>query len=159
PPRRSTAASGRCTPPRSWRAHLPVPVDRPPQPFLQRVARLQPDEAIGALGARGPPRVPAALARVERDPARVAGEPGDEVHEVADADLPAGGEVHALRALEPLGGEHEAGREVLDVEEVARGRAVAPDDELGLVEALADGGRDDVRDRRIEAVARAVGVG
>src|SRR5207247_9781344 len=106
-------------------------------------------------GPRRRPRAPAALASVERDAARVAGEPGDEVHEVADADLLTGGEVHALRALEPLGGEHEAGREVLDVEEVARGRAVAPDDELGLVEALAEGARDDRRDRGAKADAPA----
>src|SRR5262249_56987768 len=124
-----------------------------PRGFSEREGGLDPAPTAGRLGARGPPRVAAALARVERDRALEVGEPRDERHQVADADLAAGGEVDALEALELLGGEHDALGQIRYVEEVARGRAVAPHHQLGVDEALADGRRDHVRDLRIEAVA------
>src|SRR5262245_15337683 len=104
---------------RSRRALLPVPRDRALEALLQRVARLEPDQAIGEGGAGGPARVASALARVERDLPAEPAQARDEVDEVPDADLVPGGEVHAVRALEPLRGQHQARREVLHVEEVA----------------------------------------
>ena len=73
--------------------------------------------------------------------------------------LEAGPDVHRLRAVVSLRREHE----VLDVQELARGRAIPPADDLrrlGLarVQALPDEGRNDMRGLRVIAFARAVQV-
>ena len=52
---------------------------------------------------------------------------GDQLHEVADRDLLAGAQVDRLGAVVALGGEDDALGGVVDVEELARGRAGAPD--------------------------------
>ena len=78
--------------------------------------------------------------------------------------LPVGAEVDRLAAVVALGGQHDALGGVVDVEELAAGRARAPHlDVVGAgllgVDALLDEGRDDVGDRRVELVAGAVEVG
>ena len=73
-------------------------------------------------------------------------------------------EVDRLGAVVALGREDDALGGVVDVEELARGAAGAPDldvvasPRLARVDALLDQGRDDVRARRVEVVARAVEV-
>ena len=88
----------------------------------------------------------------------------DEFGEFADGDIMAAAEVDPVRGI---GGLHEveaAGGEVVDVEELASGRACAPNDDLfpallfGFMEAAEEGG-DDVGVFGVVVVARAVEVG
>src|SRR4051794_34450259 len=94
--------------------------DRAPQAVRQLHPRLEADElacprdvevALGlAVGAR----------RVPLDLALEAGQPADELGEVADPRLAADAEVDRIGDVEPLGGQQQAARGVVDVEEFAR---------------------------------------
>src|SRR4029450_6737006 len=98
------------------------------------------------------------LVRAPADLAGEAGELRDGLGEVADRDLDAGAEVDGLRLVVALRGEPDPLGGVLDVEELARRRAVAPEHDLALaalarLEHLADQGRDHVRGLETEIVA------
>ena len=79
-------------------------------------------------------------------------------------DLDAAAQVDRLARVVALGRQHDALGGVLDVEELARRRAVAPQHDLARrrararVDELADHRRDDVRRLQVEVVARAVEV-
>ena len=74
---------------------------------------------------------PFGFERVPRDLAVEAGQLRDQLGQIADRDLVAGAEVDRLGAVVPLGGEHEPFDAVVDVEELARRRAVAPEHDRG----------------------------
>ena len=83
--------------------------------------------------------------------------------QIADRDLLAAAQVDRVAGVVTLGREHDALGRVLDVEELARRRAVAPQHHLAVTalaraDELADHGRDDVRRLQIEVVARPVQV-
>ena len=95
----------------------------------------------------------------QTDLAREAGDVGDELRELADRDLGAGTEVDRLVAVVALGDQHQALDEIVDVEELAGRRAVAPEHDLAVrVDHLADQVGDHVGVRRVEVVARPVQV-
>ena len=140
-----------------------VPVDRRLEALAEVRRRLEPER-------RGrPARVDAAAGlavRLRRVPPDLAVEPGeldDQLDERLDGHLAVGAQVHRLGSLVPLGGEHDAFGGVVDVQELPAGRARAPDlDAVGAavagVDALLDQGRDHVRHRRVELVARPIEV-
>jgi hypothetical protein len=87
----------------------------------------------------------------------------DQLGEVLDRDLLAGAEVDRLVAVVPERCEHDPLGAVVDVEELACGRAVAPEDDLRLtallcLDHLPDQRRDHVRRLEVEVVSRAVEV-
>ncbi len=84
---------------------------------------------------------------------------GDQLGELADRDLGAGAEVDRIGAVVAIGGKCQPLHAVLDVEELAGGRAVPPEhDPVAAVDHLPDQIRDDVRCLQVEVVARAVEV-
>ena len=104
-------------------------------------------------------RLPVRHRAVPRDPALEAGDVGDELGEIADRDLVAGTEVDRLPAVVALGGERQPVDTVVDVEELAGGRAVAPEHDLvPALEHLPDQVGDHVRVRLVEVVAGPVEV-
>ncbi len=101
----------------------------------------------------------ARLRLVPDDPTVVACDGSDELGELADRDLLARSEVHGLGAVVALRGEDEALDAVLDVEELPRRRAVAPEDDLVLgLEHLPDERGNHVRGLEVEVVPRPVQV-
>ena len=115
----------------------------------KQLARARRVDAAARLSVR--------LRRVPPDASLESRHARDELGEVADRDLLAGAEVHRLGRVVAIRREHEPLDAVVDVEELARRRAVAPEhDLLRRVDHLADQIRDHVRVRRVEAVARPV---
>ncbi len=84
-----------------------------------------------------------------------------ELGELADRDLVAAAEVDRLGAVVPLCGEQESLGAVVDVQELARRRSVAPEHDSrrrSRLDHLPDQGRNDVRGLEVEVVARPVQV-
>src|SRR5437588_7238312 len=108
----------------------PVPGDRLLEPRAERCARLEAEQLLRARRVERAARLPVRHARVPDDLALEPGQLRDQLGEVADGDLRARAEVHRLVAVVALRAEHEALDRVLDVEELARRRAVAPQHDL-----------------------------
>ena len=133
-------------------------------PSRSGIAAVQPNSSsrarrVEACGAAG--RSASSVSQRDR-----AGEPTsrrDELGGLADRRLLAGAEVDRLGTVVPVAGEREPGDAVVDVEELAGRRAVAPEQDLLLaalagLDHLADQRRDHVRRLEVEVVARAVEV-
>src|SRR5262245_58437135 len=106
---------------------LLVPFDRPSQAILKERLRPEAELALGAAYVQTPARLAVGLAGIPDDIALEAGQPGDRLDEVADRDLHAAAKVDRLVALVALGRQHDPRGGVLDIQELARRRAVAPD--------------------------------
>src|SRR5262245_58579859 len=79
-----------------------------------------------------PARLAVRLRLVPHEAPREPGRARDVVREVADADLDAVPQVDRVARVVALGGQQDAFGGVLDVEELARGRPVAPKHDLAL---------------------------
>ena len=107
------------------------------------------------------PLLPARLGGVEHQAAAESGQLGDQGRQLADRDLEAGAEVHRPGVVVALGGQQDAPRGVLHVEELARGPSVTPDDDLvgagslGVQQAADERGHH-VRALGVEVIARPV---
>ncbi len=137
---------------------LSVPVDRPAQALFDRHARRERQHLVGPRGRGDTPQIAAALRGVEHDAALEAAQLGDQFHQLGDRDLGPRRQVDEPRRRQPLGGQQQAVGEVFDEQEIPRRRAVAPDHEVLVAEALDDGRRDHVRVDAIEVIARSVGI-
>src|SRR6478735_9976337 len=109
-----------------------VPRDRPLQALGQRRLRLEAEQPLRLRGIERAARLAVGHGRVPADLAREARQLGDRRGQLADRGLDAGAEVDRLGAVVELGRTDEAVRAVLDVEELARRRAVAPEHDLVL---------------------------
>ena len=124
---------------RRGRAHERAPAVAPACSRYQAIVRSSPSrsgvraskpKSSGARRVEAAPRLAVRHRRVPHDLAFEAGELRDQLGELADRDLDARAEVHGLGAVVALGGEHEPFDAVVDVEELARRRAVAPEHDL-----------------------------
>ena len=139
-------------------------LDRPRQPVLELDGRLEAHELAGARDVEVALRLPVRPRRVPHELALEAGEPRDELGEVADGGLAPDPEVDRVGDVEVLGGEQQPARGVVDVEKLARRRAGAPQRHRRLarvdrLDELADHRRDDVRALEVEVVVGPVEVG
>src|SRR3954452_10052563 len=137
-----------------------VPGDRPLETLPERRARLEAEELLRARGVEAPARLAIRHRLVPGDLAREARQLGDQPGELLDRDLLARADVDRLLAVVWLGGQRERSGRVVDVEELARRRAIAPEHDLpGRLVHLPDQVRDHMGVRRVEVVARPVEVG
>src|SRR4051812_34818389 len=128
--------------------------------FAQRCLRLEAEQLARAGCVDASPRLAVRHRRVPGDLPPEADDVGDELRELADRDLLARAEVHGLGSVVALGCEHDALDAVLDVEELARWRAVAPEHHFFLTGAhLPDEVGDHMRVGLVEVVAWPVEVG
>src|SRR5687768_17827347 len=131
------------------------PRNRLTQTLIHRRTRAESEELRGAAGVEHAPRLAVRLGRVPYDLAAESGLARDDPREIADQHFLAATEVHRFGAVVALrGGDDSLGR-VLDIEELARRRAVAPQRDRGTLrlhrlDELADHRRDDVAGLEIE---------
>src|SRR3954453_13941655 len=132
------SARGTAPPPsgRGQRVMLAEALDRPGEPLAQRHPRLEAHPLARAGRVEEARGVAVRSRAVPDDLALVADELADGLGQVADARLDARADVDRLRAVEVLGGEQERAGRVVDVEELARRPAGAPQAHR-LVAALA----------------------
>src|ERR1041384_3421138 len=140
-----------------------VPLDRATQSFLKRGARTETKFLLCFLSGEAATGLAARFGRIPTDVAREIRQPGDDGNEIANRNLLAGTDVNGIGLVVQLGGADDAFGGILDVDELARGRAAAPTfDELVPalpgVDTFFDECRDDMRGRWIKIVARAVEV-
>ncbi len=138
-------------------------LDRARRPSSNDVAASNPNALARPTRVERAARLAVGLRGVPADLALEAGQADDQLDQLADRDLAPDAEVDRLGAVVALGGEDDPLGGVVDVQELARGRAGAPDlDVVGArvagVDALLDQGGDDVRAGRVEVVAGAVEV-
>ena len=93
-------------------------------------ARSEAEQPLGARGVELPARLAVRHRGVPDDLAVEAGHLGDRLGELADRRLDTGAEVDRLRPVVALGGEQQPVGAVVDVEELAGRRAVAPEHDL-----------------------------
>src|SRR5439155_13790562 len=111
---------------------LAIPRDRALEAGAERRPRLEAEELARPRSVEAPPRLAVRHLRVPDDLALEARELADQLRQVTDRDLPSRAEVDRLRAVVAVGREQQTFRAVVDVEEFARRRAVAPqNDALG----------------------------
>src|SRR5690349_11586651 len=133
---------------------LPIPRNRSLEALAERGGRAEAEPLGGARRVEVTSRLPVRHRCVPRDLAGEAGQLGDQLGELADCRLDAGAEVDRLRVVVAICGEQQAVHAVLDVEELACRRAVAPENDLLVaLEHLADQRGDDMRGAQIEVVA------
>src|SRR5947208_635748 len=84
----------------------------------------EPELLAGPRDVQATPRLSVGLAGVPDEAPLEGGRPRDDPGQVADRDLLAAAQVHRVAGVILLGGEDDALRRVLDVEKLARGRAV-----------------------------------
>ena len=165
-PVRSTELSRRSWPATCGRAPPPgtlIPANRRPSPASRVVVLSNPKRSRARDVSSARRGWPSGLVVSQRTSPRKPVSSTMSADQLADRDLAAGAEVDRLGIVVALGREHDALGRVLDVEELARRRAGAPDlDVVGTrlprVDALLDERRDDVRRRGVEVVAGSVEV-
>src|SRR6266540_5027299 len=118
---------------------LAVPGDRAFEPLAQRRSCFEAEQLPRARGVDAPPRLSIRLRGVPFDSSGEADHVRDERRELADRDLLRRAEVHRISTVVAVAGEHERLGAVVDVEELARRRAVSPQNHfLRRLEHLAD---------------------
>src|SRR5262245_4861551 len=127
PPMRAAAAALAPTDTRDRRA---VPGDGALDPFAQRCSRLEAEELPRTSRVDASARLAVRLLLIPRDAALVSRHVGDELGEVLDGDLMGRAEIDRLGAVEAFRGQHESLDTVVDVQELARRRSVAPEHDL-----------------------------
>src|SRR5690349_18700755 len=140
---------------------LAIPCDGLSQAFDKIGAGAKTEGVAGATRIEGAAWLAVRLCSIPNNVAGKACLPGDQMHEVANADLTARAEVHWLTAIVALCGHHDAFGGIVYVKEFARRGARAPDFNhavaaMNRVNALFDQRRDDVRDRRVKLIARPI---
>src|SRR5919198_775984 len=142
---RSLRGSGRlaCV----WRGKIPL--YRAAQALFEAGARPEAKQAGSARGVEVAARLAVGFGPIPADLAREAGQPGDQLGQAPDGDLHARAQVDRRVAVVLLGRQQDALGRVGDVEELARGAAVAPALDGGVpvgnrVDTLRDECRDDV---------------
>src|SRR5882672_1377030 len=106
---------------------VPIPGNRPLEPFAQRRLRAEAEELLRTRSVELATRLTVRHRRVPDQLAVEARELGDQLRELADRRLDTGAEVHRLRAVVALGRQQHPLRGVIDVQELACRRAVAPE--------------------------------
>src|SRR4051794_35765362 len=138
---------------------VPIPGDRLLEPLTQRRASTEAEELLRACRVELSPRLAVRHRRVPHQLAVESRQLRDQLRQLADRRLDARAQVDRLDAVVPLGRQGQTLGCVVDVEELARRRPVAPQDHLAArVRHLADQRRDHVRRLEVEVVARAVEV-
>src|SRR5258708_279395 len=132
---------------------LAIPSDRAREPVPELRPGLEPEQLPGLCDVESAARLAVRHRGVPGDLALEAGQLGDQRGQLTDRYLLPRPEVDWIGAVVVLGGEQQAVGGVLDVEELAGRRAVAPEHDLPRVLVhLADQVRDDVRIGRVEVV-------
>src|SRR5260370_18946424 len=103
-----------------------VPLDRARQALPEIGRRRKPEGRARTRHVERSTGLSVGLRAIEDEIAAKPDELGDQVREIADADLESRAEVHRLRRVVPLRRIHDASGAVLDVEELACGVARAP---------------------------------
>src|SRR5437899_3825689 len=114
--------------------------------------------ALGWRHVGASPRLAVGLRRIPGDVARKARQLRDQLDELANADLSPRPEIHRLRFVVTLQGEHDRARTIFHVEKLAAGRTRTPDFDptcpgVDRVDALLDQRGNHVRLARIERIA------
>ena len=144
-----------CCGSRSRPRHGLAPVDRPPKPVLEWRSSLEPEQLARSAGVQRTSRLAVRLGGVPADLALEPGRLDDQLDELPDRDLPPGAEVDRLRAVVALGGEDDPFGGVIDVQELARRGAGAPDlDERIAVVPRVDALLDERRESRGRCAGR-----
>ena len=130
---------------------------------VESCARLEAEALLGARDVQPPSRLSVGFAGVPDEAALEARRLRELPGQVTDRDLDAAAQVDRIAGVVSLGRQHDALGRVLDVEELARRRAVAPQHDLAVApvaraDELADHRRNHVRRVQIEVVARPVQV-
>src|SRR6266566_9374189 len=97
---------------------LLVPGDGPAQAFVEGRARAEAELTLGPGDVQRAARLAVGLGRVPADLAAEAGQPGDQLRQVADGDLHPRADVDRLRLVVALGGPHDPFGGILDVDEL-----------------------------------------
>src|SRR5438270_5089712 len=103
-----------------------VPLDTPPQPFLEIGGGPEIEFALRARDVQAAARLAVGLARIPYDLAAKAGQARDQGNQIANGYLAAGSQVDRFGAVVVPCGEHDRARAVFNVEKFAAGRAGAP---------------------------------
>src|SRR5262249_13218916 len=155
--RGSPAAASRRGPSRGRLDLRAVPGDGALEAVTQACPGAQAEEGLGLRGVEPPSRLPVRLRPVPAALPGEAGEIGYESREIPNRDLFARPQVHGLGSVVALRGEHEAVDTIVDVQELARWRAVAPEGDLvRRLEHLPDQRRNHVRRAEVRVSIRAV---
>src|SRR5438552_17808487 len=139
----------------------PVPLNRTGDAVLERCMRLEPESLFRAGRIEAPARLSVRLRRIPLDDTLVSDAARNQLCKIGDADLDPAADVHRLRTVIQLRCSYDSLRGVLNVEKLARRRAVSPERHRfraarpRLVE-FPDHRRDDVARLQIEVVARSV---
>src|SRR5262252_8609002 len=95
-----------------------IPLDRPPQPVAEVGGRSEAEARLGTCDVEPAPGLAIRLRRVERQRAIEPRQLGDQVREIANADLETGTDVHGLRIVVAFGRAGDRVGTVLDVQEL-----------------------------------------
>src|SRR2546426_11452888 len=102
------------------------PLDGLAQPHIERGPRLEPEARLRARRGEPPARLTVRLRGVPRNPAGEADLRGNGPDQILDRNFVTRADVHRLAAVVPFRGQHDRLRGILDIEELARRRPVAP---------------------------------
>src|SRR5450432_502289 len=108
----------------------PIPVNRVAEADIEGRSGAEAKFPLRQAHVQTPARLAVGLGGIPGDLSGETGHRGDLQCEVADGNLHSASEIDRLGLVVTLGGKYDAFDGVLDIEKLARGRAIAPEDDL-----------------------------